>query len=76
MREKLYQVYIHYYDKYNSFTLNNITEALCSLLIIDEEKENINLLSNDDIINYFKKIIEAPVIRIIKIEEIIINKNK
>ena len=72
--EKLYQVYIHYYDKYNSFTLNNITEALCSLLII-EEKENINLLSNDNIINYFKKIIEAPVIRIIKIEEIIINKN-
>ena len=72
--DKLYQVYNHYYDKYNSFTLNNITEALCSLLTI-EEKENVNLLSNDIIINYFKKILEAPVIRIIKIAEIISNKN-
>ena len=71
--DKLFQVYIHYYDKYNSFTLNNITEALCSLLNI-EEKENINSLSNDTTINYFKKIIEAPVIRIIKIAEIINNK--
>ena len=74
MWDKLYQVYNHYYDKYNSFTLNNITEALCSLLTI-EEKENVNLLSNDIIINYFKKILEAPVIRIIKIAEIISNKN-
>ena len=73
--EKIYQVYINYYDKYNSFTLNRISETLCSLLIIEEDDKD-NLLSNDVIISCFKKIIEAPIIRIIKIAEIILNKNK
>ena len=73
--DNIYQVYINYYDKFNFETLNNITESLCSLLII-EEGENKYLLSSDIIINYLKKIIEAPIIRIIKIGEIIFNKNK
>ena len=73
--DNIYQIYLKDYDKFNFEILNNITEALCSLLII-EQSENVFLLSNDVIINYLKKIIEAPIIRIIKIGEIILNKNK
>ena len=73
--DNIYQIYLKDYDKFNFEILNNITEALCSLLII-EQSENVFFLSNDVIINYLKKIIEAPIIRIIKIGEIILNKNK
>ena len=76
--DKIYQLYLYYYDKFNFQTLYNIAESLCSLLLFqeNENKEESHILSNEIIINYFKKIAEAPVIRIIKIKEIIINKNK
>ena len=76
--DKIYQLYNYYYDKFNFQTLFNIAESLCSLLLIqeDENKPQSNILSNEIIIDYFKKIAEAPSIRIIKIGEIIINKNK
>ena len=76
--EKIYQVYIHYYDNFCFHTLDNITDALCNLLIFEtnESDEKENILTNDMIINYFKKIAEAPAIRIKKIGEIITNKNK
>ena len=76
--DKIYQVYEYYYDKLNFESLFNITESLCSLLIPEEnEIQNIpnNILSKDNIINYFLKIIEVSIIRIIKIGEIIKNKN-
>ena len=83
--EKMYQVYLNYYDKFSFLSLYNITESLCSCLIIQEDesgseeednkKQNINFLSNEEIINHLKKIIEPPVLRIIKIGEIILNKN-
>ena len=83
--EKMYQAYLNYYDKFSFFSLYNITESLCSCLIIQEDesgsdeennkKQNLNFLSNEEIINHLKKIIEPPVLRIIKIGEIILNKN-
>ena len=77
--DKIYQVYVYYYDKFNFESLFNITESLCSLLTFEEnENQNIqnNIPSKDEIINYFIKIIELSIIRIIKIGEIIENKNK
>ena len=77
--DKIYQVYVYYYDKFNFEILVNITESLCSLLIAEEnENQNAptNILSKDIIINYFTKIMEISIIRIIKIGEIIENKNK
>ena len=81
--EKMFQVYHLYYDKFSYFTLYNLTESLCSSLIIQEDESNSeenkksknDFLSSEDIINHCKKIIEPPVLRIIKIGEIIINKN-
>ena len=73
--EKIYQVYMHYYDKFNSYSLYHFAESLCLLLIGDENKNN-EILTKDVIINYLRKIVEAPVLRIIKLGEIIINKNK
>ena len=69
--EKIYQVYLHYYDKFNFYCVNNITEALCYLL--NFEDNNNEILSNEVTLNYFIKIVEAPIIRIIKIGEICIN---
>ena len=78
---KIYEIYMHYYDKFNFKTLYNIAEALSCLLEIENtsedltQKQNINILSNDEIISYFKKIVEPPVSRILKIGEIISKKN-
>ena len=81
--EKMYQVYMHYYDNFSLFTLNNLTESICSSLIIqedesnsdeDNEKKQIDYLSSEEIIEHFKKIIESPVLRIMKIGQIINNK--
>ena len=69
--EKIYQVYLHYYDKFNFYCVNNITEALCYLL--NFEDNNNEILSNEVTLNFFIKIVEAPIIRIIKIGEICIN---
>ena len=73
---KIYEIYMHYYDKFNFKTLYNITEALSCLLEIENTSENINILSNDEIISYFKKIVEPPVSRILRIGDIISKKNK
>ena len=71
----MFQVYHLYYDKFSYFTLYNLTESLCSSLIIQEDESNSeenkksknDFLSSEDIINHCKKIIEPPVLRIIKI---------
>ena len=82
--EKMYQVYFHYYDQFSFLTLYNLTEALsCSLIIQEDEsnseeenkKQNKDFLSNEEIINHFKKIIESPIIRITQIGGIILNKS-
>lgn len=81
---KMFQVYYLYYDKFSYLALYNLTESLCSCLIFQEDESNSeennkktknNFLSNEEIINHFKRIIESPVLRIMKIGEIIINKN-
>ena len=81
--DKMYQVYIHYYDNFSFLTLYNLTESLSSSLIMQEDEsdsENGNnkkesFLSSEEIINHFKKVIESPILRILKIGEIIINKD-
>ena len=82
--EKMYQVYINYYDKFSFMPLYNLTESLSSSLIIqkdeinsedeDNTKQNFDFLSNEEIIEHLKKIVEPPALRILKIGEIIINK--
>ena len=82
--EKMFQVYYHYYDKFSYLTLYNLTESLCSSLIIQEDESDSvenntkiknDFLSNEQIISHFKKIIDSPVVRILKIGEILVNKN-
>jgi hypothetical protein len=83
--DKMYQVYVHYYDNFSFLTLYNLSESLSSSLIMqedesDSEGENGNnkkesFLSSEEIINHFRKVIESPILRILKIGEIIINKN-
>ena len=83
--EKMHQVYILYYDKFSFFSLYNLTESLCSSLIIQEDesdsgeednkKKNLDFLSSEEIIKHLKKILEPPVLRIKKIGEIILNKS-
>ena len=83
--DKMYQVYIHYYDNFSFLTLYNLTESLSSSLVIQEDEsiseeevnnnQNGNFLSNEEIISHFKKVIESPTLRILKIGEIITNKN-
>ena len=82
--EKMYQVYINYYDKFSFLPLYNLTESLSSSLIIQEDesnsedennkRQNLDFLTNEEIIQHLKKIVEPPVLRILKIGEIIINK--
>ena len=79
--DKIYEVYIHYYDKYNFHTLFYIIEALSCLLVFHEEEntnqEQINqFLSKEEIISHFKKIVEAPISRILRISQIIAEKNE
>lgn len=81
----MYQVYMLFYDKLSFFSLYNLTESLCSCLIVQEDesnsgeednkKQNIDLLSSEEIIKHLKKIVEPPVLRIKKIGEMILNKN-
>lgn len=81
--EKMYQVYIHYYDNFSFLTLYYLTESLSSSLVMQEDESNSeeennknkDFLSNEEIINHFKKVIESPILRILKIGEIITNKN-
>lgn len=81
--EKMFQVYFTYYDKFSFFSLYNLTESLCSCLIIQEdesgseediEKQKPDFLTGEEIISHLKKLIEQPILRIIKIGEIILNK--
>lgn len=81
--EKMYQIYFTYYDRFSFFSLYNLTESLCSCLIIQEDesgseednkKQKLDFLSGEEIINHLKKIIEQPILRVIKIGEIISNK--
>ena len=64
--EKMLFIYNNYYNIFNELALYNITESICSSLTT-KEKEEINL------INYYNKIIEIPLINIKKIGEIISN---
>ena len=64
--EKMLFIYNNYYNIFNELALYNITESICSSLTT-KEKEEINL------INYYNKIIEMPLINIKKIGEIISN---
>ena len=82
--EKMYQVYFHYYDKFSFLALYNLTESLSCSLIIQEDgsnseeenkKQTKDYLSKEEIINHSQKLIECPIIRIIKIGEITSNKN-
>ena len=95
--EKMFYIYNKYYDQYNEKSLNNLTESLCSSLILqdndnnstddihddsDEEEEyqnkkenKNNTISNDILKKNFVKILEIPLIRIKKINEIIKNKS-
>ena len=90
--QKMFYIYNKYYSQFNDISLYNLTESLCSSLImkehtlnnIDIEDDSYNnyikyehkniILSNSELINYFTKIIELPLIRIKEINEIIKNK--
>ena len=72
--DKIFQFYTYYYDKFNFRILNNFSETLCSLFLVYVNREGD--LPKEKKIEFFKKNIEVPVLRIIKIGEIILNKNK
>ena len=103
--QKMFYVYNKYYNQFKEVSLYNLTEAICSSLIIQEEEDGYNdhfdydnsdefiedrysgiknenkkdILSDELLINYFKKIVELPLISIKNISEIIstkINLNK
>ena len=69
--EKMYFIYKNYYNKFIEKSLYNMTESICSSIILEDENndeiQNINLLDN------FKKIIEIPLIHIKNIRDIVIN---
>ena len=70
--EKMYFIYKNYYNIFNEVSLYNMTESICSFLIL--ENENSNEIQNINLLNNFKKIIEIPLINIKNIRDIIINK--
>ena len=70
--EKMYFIYKNYYNIFTEVSLYNMTESICSFLII--ENENNEEIQNIKILNNFKKIIEIPLINIKNIRDIIINK--
>ena len=72
--DKIFQFYTYYYDKFNFRILNNFSETLCSLFLVYVNRKGD--LPKEMKIGFFKKNIEAPVLRIIKIGQIILNKNK
>ena len=66
--EKMFFIYKNYYNAFNEISLYNITESICSSLIT-KGIDKINL------INYYKQIIEIPLINIKNISELISAKN-
>jgi hypothetical protein len=64
----MFFIYKNYYNAFNEISLYNITESICSSLIT-KGIDKINL------INYYKQIIEIPLINIKNISELISAKN-
>ena len=75
--EKMFFIYKNYYNIFTSISLYNMTESICnSIISLDDDDETIN---NNNIpynkFEYFKNLIEIPLINIKNFSEIIINKN-
>ena len=70
--EKMYFIYKNYYNIFTEVSLYNMTESICSFLIV--ENENNEEIQSMNVLNNFKKIIEIPLINIKNIRDIIINK--
>ena len=73
--EKMFFIYKNYYNIFTDISLYNMTESICSSIISLEDVDGVvnNIPFNK--FDFFKNIIEIPLINMKNFSEIIINKN-
>ena len=72
--DKVYQVFTYYYDKFNYYIAENFTRSLACLFLVYVNTDN--NIPDEMKLEYYKKMAEPPIIRIIKIGEMMLDKNK
>ena len=73
--EKMFYIYKNYYNFFTDISLYNMTESICNSIISQDDVDGTINNNPFNKFEYFKNIIEIPLINIKNFSEIIINKS-